>query len=710
MEREAQYWPMVYSSFWLEDKLWGLGPVGYHAVNVALHAVNTLLLWRILTRLDAPGAWLAATLFAVHPMQAEAVTWIMGRKDLLSTLFYLAAVGCWLHYRARPGIGTQALMLLLFAAGMLTKSMVVTLPVALLLCVWWKHGRISRSDVRQLVPLFVVALGLAAVALIHFTSRTEGFDLGHSWLERLLIAFRALWFYALKLFWPYSLPVIYEHWDSSIGNSLNWLCLSGAVAVGGTLWLLRERVGRGPLAGVLFFAITLSPVLGLTDNVYMEFSFVADRYQYLASVGIKAVLAGGLVCTVGTADSRVQLAARVATALLLVVCAGLAMRHTTVFRNEISLFGHIVSINPTGRGAYYSLGRALAVDGREEEGLEAMHLALELDPDFDRAHGGIGWILLKLQRPEEAERYLNKAVEVKPSDKEALLNLAQSLRLQDRFEEALRHSNAAIELDETDSRALVGRARALGRLERHEEALDSFQRALEGRPDPELEAQAHAGIGWILMSLKRDEEAEGHLRQAMELNPADRDAGLNLAATLRTQGRREEALHQYDAVMKLDSDSIIAHMGRARILSELERNDEALDGFARVLELDPDHGAAHGNIGWILLKLQRPDEAEEHLRKAVEANPADKEALQNLAESLRFQGRFEEALRHYEAVIGLDANDGPAHAGRAVILGELDRLDEARDSFERALVTNPELEAVLSRLPVFRRAMDLENP
>jgi len=723
MTREAHYWPLVYSTFWLEHKLWGLNPAGYHVVNVALHGVNTVLLWRILDRLEVPGAWLAAALFAVHPMQAEAVTWVMGRKDVLSTLFYLTAAGCWLSCRERPRIGIQALMLLLFAAGMLTKSMVVTLPVALLLCVWWKHGRISMTDVGQAAPLFVVGFGIAVIDLIHYSAQTEGFDLGYSWIERLLIASRVLWFYSFKLFWPHPLPVMYELWDSGIGNPLNWLCLSGALAVVGALWLLRKRIGRGPLAGMLFFAITLSPVLGLNDNVFMEISFVADRYQYLASVGVKAVVAGGLTQLLragvhfsverglGRAGHpRILFAARLAMALPLVVCAGLAMRHATVFRDEVSLFGHVVSINPAGRGAYYSLGRALAVEGREEEGLEAMHRALDVNPDFEKTHGGIGWILLKLQRHEEAEEHLRMAVAINPVDRDALLNLAQSLRFQERFEEALHWYNAIIDLDDSDPRVHIGRAKALGRLERHGEALDGFERALAMELDPEMEVQAHGGIGWILMSLKREQEAEMHLRRAVELKPSDQDAVLNLAASLRAQGRHEEALLRYDDAIDLDGDSSLAHIGKAMVLSELERNVDALDNFERALELDPGNEVVHGNIGWILLTLHRHEEAEEHLHRAVEANPADKEALQNLAESLRFQGRFEEALLRYEAVIELDGNDGLAHAGRAMMLGELGRNREAREGFERALAVKPELEAPLSGLPVFRRAMGLEGP
>jgi len=581
LTREAHYWPLVYSTFWLEHKLWGFDPLGYHVVNVALHGVNTLLMWRILTRLEVPGSWLVAALFAAHPMQAEAVTWIMGRKDLLSTLFYLAAAGCWLRFRERPRIGTQVLLRLLFAAGMLTQSMVVTLPAALLLCVWWKHGRISRSDLIQVAPLFAVGFGIAAVDLIHYSSRTD-LDFDYSWLERLLIASRAIWFYALKPFWPYPLPVIYEYWDSSPDNPLNWLCLLAVVAVGGTLWLLRNRTGRGPLAGALFFAITLSPVLGFTNNSYLEFSFVADRYQYLAGVGIKAVLAGTLMHLLW---QKSRISVHFVSALLLVACTGLAMRHANLFRSEISLFSHIVSYNSVSASAHYNLGRAMEIEGQSEEGLEALLRSLELDPEYDKAYGGIGWALFNRQRFAEAEEYLRKAAEANPSDQEALQNLAESLRAQGRPAEALDWYDAVVQLNNRFVHAYLGKAMSLGELGRNDEASDNFERALELNPN---DHKAYGGLGWLLLNQKRYEESERNFRRAVELHPTDRQALQNLAESIRAQGRFEEALRWYDAVVGLDENDASALAGRAMMLGELGRDEEARDSFERALAVNPE--------------------------------------------------------------------------------------------------------------------------
>ena len=322
IEREGHYWPLVYTTFWLEHKLWGYDPIGYHVVNVLLHLVNTLLLWRLVARLTVPGAWLLAAAFAVHPLHVESVAWVIERKDVLSGMFYLAAFSAYIRFvaerrsrqpaaphervlvvayirfvaerRSRPYL----LALALFALGLLCKSIVVTLPAALLIYHWWRHGRVTGADLLRLVPFFAVGL-IAVVADTLFYQSIEPLDLGYSLLERVLIATHALWFYAGKLLWPVDLAVIYPHWDVNAADPWAWGYVATAFAVVIALYRFRHRIGRGPLAGVLFFAVTLSPVLGFVDFGYMQFSFVADRYQYLAGIGLMAVLVGAATYGVG---------------------------------------------------------------------------------------------------------------------------------------------------------------------------------------------------------------------------------------------------------------------------------------------------------------------------------------------------------------------------------------------------------------------------
>ena len=290
---EEHYWPMIYTTFWLEHKLWGFEPTGYHVVNVLLHLANTLILWHIVRRLAVPGAWLVAAVFAVHPLHVESVAWIIQHKDVLSGFFYLTAALAWMRFVEKRRPRWYAGALVLYGAGLLSKSIVVTLPAALLIWHWWEKGRVTANDLWRLAPMAGLGLAVTLGDLAFSRGRVEGYvGLDYSLVERVLIASRALWFYASKLLWPSELAVIYPLWDIRAGDLLAWGYVIAAVALVVVLWCFQQRLGRGPLAGALFFAVTLSPVLGFVDYGYMLFAFVADRFQYLAGIGVMAVVIG----------------------------------------------------------------------------------------------------------------------------------------------------------------------------------------------------------------------------------------------------------------------------------------------------------------------------------------------------------------------------------------------------------------------------------
>ncbi len=486
IEDEGHYWPLVYTSFWLEHKLWGFAPAGYHAVNVLLHAANTLLVRRLAERLAVPGAWLVAAVFAVHPLHVESVAWIIERKDLLSGLCYLAAFLAWLRFVDEPRGGRggrhYVLALALFVAGMLCKSIVVTLPAAFLIALWWERGRVTGGDLSRVAPFFVVGAAIAAADVSFYDAR-EPLSLGYTAVDRLQIAARALWFYAGKLLWPGGLAVIYPHWEVSAVDPVAWGYVVATVAVAAVLWFSRGRVGRGPLSGVLFFAVTLSPVLGFVDYGYMQFSFVADRHQYLAGMGLMAVLVGAAVRGVGRLPAEVwRRCAGGAAAVVLAVLAALTWRHAGVYRDGVTLFTHVVAHNPTARGAQQNLGKALLDRGRPEEALAASRAAAEQEPDDVKAHANAGVALIRMGRLEEAEERLRTALALDPRHPVVLQNLAESLRKQERLDEALGYYRAAMEADPGNALPHAGMGHALFGLGRYEEALRSLDRALALAP------------------------------------------------------------------------------------------------------------------------------------------------------------------------------------------------------------------------------------
>ena len=291
-----QYYPLLHSVFWIEHKLWGDAPLGYHLVNILLHAMAALMVAAVLRRLEVPGAYLAAAIFALHPVQVESVAWITELKNTLSAVFYLSAAMLYLRFDQERKKPFYAGALVLFVLGLLSKTVTATLPAALLVIFWWKRGKLSwRRDVLPLVPFFV--LGAAAGLFTAWVERkligAEGAAFDLTFIDRFLIAGRVIWFYLGKLFWPANLIFIYPRWNIDQAVWWQYLFPAAALLLAAALWVLRRR-WRGPLAGLLFFVGTLFPVLGFFNVFPFIYSFVADHFQYLASLGVIALVSAGI--------------------------------------------------------------------------------------------------------------------------------------------------------------------------------------------------------------------------------------------------------------------------------------------------------------------------------------------------------------------------------------------------------------------------------
>lgn len=477
-----QFYPLVFTSFWVEYQLCGLAPAGYHLVNVLLHGVNGILLWRLVRRLELPQPWLIAAVFVLHPVHVESVAWISERKNVLSGCFYLASALAYGRFAQSGSRGWYALAFVLFVGALLGKTVTATLPAAVLLLLWRQRGRLSVRDVAALVPFFLVGIGFGLLTAWLEKTRVgaEGPDWSFTLVERCLIAGRALWFYAAKLAWPAELSFIYPRWQIDATQLSPWLYLLTAAAVPIIAWCGRRRWGRGPLVACLYFGGTLFPALGFFDVYPMRFSFVADHFVYLASIGLLTLGVASVAAGVRRLPTR-RLGIAMAPAALLVL-GMLTFSQAFVYHDLETLWSDTLAKNPDAWIAHHQLGMLLY--DRDDLGAARKHFreAVRLKPTEASAEFNLGRTELALGNVAEAIDHLRVAVQRKPDFGPAHDRLAQALLAAGKPAEAVVEFEAAVQAEPNDAGIAYNFALALTQLGRREEAQVQARRALQLRP------------------------------------------------------------------------------------------------------------------------------------------------------------------------------------------------------------------------------------
>jgi tetratricopeptide (TPR) repeat protein len=436
-----QYYPVLYSAFWVEHRVWRDSAACYHMANVLLHAVAACLLFVALRRLSVPGAFLAAALFAVHPVCVESVAWISEQKNTLSAVFYLLAALSYIAYDRDRRPGHYAVGIVLFALAVLSKSVAATLPAALLVVFWWKRGRLYwRRDVIPLAPW--LALGAAAGCMTAWMERTHvgasgaAFALGLS--ERFLVAGRALWFYLGRLLWPAGLTFIYPRWTIDARDPLQYLFPAAAIAALVAMWGVR-KLSRGPLAAALLFAGTLFPALGFINLFPFIYSFVADHFQYMAAAMMLSAAAAAVAIATQRLSPTYRPAAGIAAGCVVAALAVLTWRQCAMYTDKETLWRATIARNPTAWMAYNNLAADLLERGRVDEAIEEVQMSLALGPRNAEAYATLGDALVKKGRLDEALAQYGRALEIEPGNAIAHNNLGSALLQAGRVDEAIDH-------------------------------------------------------------------------------------------------------------------------------------------------------------------------------------------------------------------------------------------------------------------------------
>ena len=626
-----QYYPLVHSAFWLQHRLWGDATTGYHVVNILLHALSAFLVFVILTRLEVPGAALAAVIFALHPVHVESVAWMTQLKNTLSGLLYLSAARLYLgasggpnlpafasyggRAQVRPDLKVRPSMLryvgalVLFILALASKTVTFSLPLVLLLVFWWRRGRLDwRRDLLPLVPFFVA--GAAAAAITIWMERefigARGEEFAFTLVERTLIAGRAVWFYLGKLAWPANLTFTYPRWEIDAGVWWQYLFPLGVMGVLAALWQIRAKT-RAPLAAFLMFCITLGPALGFVNVYPFRFSFVADHFQYLASVPMIALAAGGLAGFVRRRDANAWRRAEPIVAVAVAMVFGvLVARQSADYVNAETLYRRTLERNPGSWMAHHNLGASElnAPTGRLDEAIGHLHAALRLNPRYADAHNSLGVAMKQKGQLDEAARHYEEAIRLRPEFAAAHNNLGAVRYLQDKLDQAEAHYRKALELNARYPDAQRNLGLVLARSGRTAEALDHFRKSVE--LDPES-AEAHANLGSLLFRLKLHQEGIPHLQQAIRLNPNHAAAHYELANALQAANRLAEAIAAYQRALSFEENAraAVVHNDYGVALALSGRVQEAIVQFTEALKLQPDDIDTRNNLQRAQMSLKQ---------------------------------------------------------------------------------------------------------
>jgi tetratricopeptide (TPR) repeat protein len=631
--RTDQWYPLVFLSFWIEHRLWGFHPLGYHAVNILLHVTNALLLWAVGRRLRIPGAWFVAAVFALHPVHVESVAWVTERKNTLSAALYLCSLWAYLRFDRQGRRGAWAASLGLFVSAMLSKSVTCTLPVVLLLTVFHLHGRVTRRDVLRVAPFILlgIAFGLHTAILERQHVGAEGAEFALTFVQRVLNASWALWFYAWKVLWPGTLLFVYPKWSIDPSRAVHYLPLvaCGGVVLG-AVWMAMRRRRWEVLLLVLFVVVTLFPALGFFNVYPFLMSYVADHFNYLGSIGYIVLLT-----LLGRRVVRRVLPARIVGPVLrgaaLAVLLALAARtyvQGALYTDARTLWARTLEANPdawiaminlagehvknkqlaeaeqllwravpypeASYDAYKQLARMAADRGDHARDIELCRKSLEARPAWGPAYYDLGIALRDAGQRDESLAMLGEAARIRPDNPLPHRALADLLFTEGRKDEGVEEMAEVLRLTPQDAPARREYASMLWDVGRYGDVIDECRRILETEPE---DAGIHFLLIRALVGRREYVEAWALLRSAVTRFPEDGRFIMFYAwvtATCPDDRFRNggEALRVTGEILRQAGPTARLLEARAAALAEVGRFSEAVEIAQKALRLAADGGDA----------------------------------------------------------------------------------------------------------------------
>lgn len=659
----VDYFPLTYTSLWLEWRLWGMNATGYHVTNLILHAASSVLFWRIFRHLKIPGAFVAAIGFALHPVNVESVAWIAERKNTLCMFFYTLTLLFFLrsenqnNSRRESGVRSQNfcsywLSLFFFLLALLSKTSVVMLPVVLLLCVWWRNRKITARDFWWVSPFFALslALGLATVWFQHHRAIAEDVIRETSLWRRIGDAGLAIWFYFYKAIFPVQLSFVYPEWKTSAGSilpALAWLALAFCCAF---FWWKRRSWGRHLLFSFGYFILMLLPTLGFLNIYFHRYSLVADHWQYFALPGIIALLVSA-----GAYFFKSYLRAQpiwmwTAGIFVVALLGFAATKRAMIYKNSETLWRDTLSKNPNSWLALNNLGLLLEREGKIDDAISLFEKSLQLRPDQIEGRNNLGSAFLSRGKIEDAMAQYQSAMKLNPKIATTHYNVANVLDQQGKTNEAIAEYREALRLNPNYADAHNNLGCMLVLEGKRDEGMAHFREALEYKPD---NADALNNLGSILVESGKPRDAIPFLTRALQSKPDFADAHYNFGNAMLALGELRDATEYFARALKLNPQMHMAHYKSGEAFFRAGKMSEAFAHYSRALELNPEYAETHYQMAVILSAAKNMESAIAHFKEAIRLKPDWVEPLNNLA-----------------WILATNPNDKFRDGNRAVELGE----------------------------------------
>ncbi|ABW67079.1 tetratricopeptide repeat protein [Desulfosudis oleivorans] len=713
-----QYYPMVFSSFWVEYQIFGPEPMVFHLTNMMLHGINAILVWLILMRLGLPWAWLAAAVFALHPVNVESVAWISERKNVLSGLFalssllllvrlYLTDTDKTVQTPPSPKKNAYALYgasFFLFILALLSKSVTCMMPVVFLVLVWWKRGKTPLGTIGATVPFFiagiVAGINTSLVEKLHVGA--QGADWEFNLLERMLIAGRALWFYAYKLIWPSEIMFTYPRWEIDSTAGWQYLFPAAVILLFAILFAAKNRVGRGPVAGVAIFAVTLFPALGFISYFPMLFSFVADHFQYLATIALITLVIQGLHRMTSTGRRRARTLAMGFCTLTLLALGVRTWQEQDKYKNLQALWEDTIRKNPDCYLALNNLGCVLmSQPDKLGQAYDIFAATLKMGLDYPETRFNLARTLFYKGDHEAAIRYYTDLLENSPEISPKLLvdvhyDMAMILVHRDQIEAAETHLRAALELKPFFPEGYNDLGVLLRRAEQFDKAIDAFSEALAMKPDY---AEARYNLAQVLYDSGQAEKAMVHYNFLVH----DETTGPDLLASIHNDlgviyTRRHElevAKDHLSRALCLAPDSPMFHNNLGLLMIKAGRKSTALESFSRAVVLDPDYAEARYQLALLSAETGDTAAAVSHYNYILSNAPAADnvnllaDVYNGMGNIYAEQNQTKKAIYYFKHALALKPDFAEVHNNMALTLLSLNRRQKAIDHFTRALAIQP---------------------